>query len=272
MSDSETLEGNTIEDEEEEEFIGFDDDEPQAGESAPSDEDLYEDCIKDKYKDIVYTKADRINLIKKIEMYLSDPELRKIVMKKIHLAPYIDLGSMKKKKDFNNLDGQTLNWIYDEIRDSSMNSLMTDVAFNGYIGINNFIESMAVGSGYVPELEGYSEKLDNPMNRTLVKQITIDNFNYFSGSLSPQYLLMFNTINCMSATYKVNKRKKKAEADAKRKQEEENNKPNPVESQPVESKPIEPSKEEQPIKLEPNPVADRVKSVFGNNTLPGFSS
>lgn len=262
---SDILEGETHheddsdEEEQEDEFIGFDDidsgdNRPENGEET-SDQDLYEDCIKDKYKDVVYTKADRINLIKKIEMYLSDPELRKIVMKKIHLAPYIDLGSMKKKKDFNNLDGQTLNWIYDEIRDSSMNSLMTDVAFNGYVGLNNFIESIAVGSGYVPELEGYSEKLDNPMNRTLVKQITIDNFNYFNGSLSPQYLLMFNTLNCMSATYKINKRKKKEEP-----------KPEPVKDEPVKDEKPEPVKNE---KLDP--AAERVKNILGNNSLPGFN-
>ena len=245
---SDIIEGNTIQQEEDDEFIGFDDDDETIQHDNVGEEETYEDCLKDKYKDINYSKADKINLIKKIEMYLYDPDFKKMVKEKIHLAPYIDLSSMKKKKDFNELDGPTLNWIYDELRDSNMNSMLTDVAFNGYLSINNIIESIAVSSGYVKELEGYSEKLDTPMNRTLVKQITIDNFNYFDGRFSPQYLLLFNTMTCMSGTYKYNKKKFKAMEAAKK-----TTQPEPT----------------QPEKLDP--VAERVKNVFGNNPLPGFS-
>lgn len=204
--------------EDNDDFDGFDDDEEtitgsitNEGTEPDHEESIAEMCQKLEKYDIQYTKADKINLIKKIEMYLEDPELRKLVKDKIHLAPYIDLGSMKKKRNFNELDGRTLNWIYDELRDMNLNNAMTDMAFKGYLSVNNVIETIAVSSGYVPELKGYSENLDNNMNRILIKQITIDSFDYFSGRISPQYMLMFNTLNTMSATYKVNKSKIKKE-------------------------------------------------------------
>ena len=207
-----------------EEFGGFDEDDEISGETCKEEdheETIAEMCQKLEKYDIQYSKADKINLIKKIEMYLEDPELRKLVKDKIHLAPYIDLGSMKKKRNFNELDGRTLNWIYDELRDVSLNNALTDMAFKGYLSVNNVIETIAVSSGYVPELKGYSENLDTGMNRILMKQITIDSFDYFSGRISPQYMLMFNTLNTMSSTYKVNKIAKTKEEEKAEKPKEE---------------------------------------------------
>jgi len=235
----ETLEGVTVKDfREEEEYSGEYPREEDAEAADAADaadaaetaeaEDEKAKIEQDAYKGRTYSKADKFNMIKKIDAYLSDPDLRKMVIDKIHLAPYIDLKSMKKRKDFNELDPATINWIYDELKNTSMQETISDFSMKGYVAINQLVEDIAVKSGYVPELEGYAQALDTRSNRILVKQITIDNLDYFSGKLSPQALLMIKTTACMMGTYSENKKNKILSSATQEKTTQEKTTPNAV--------------------------------------------
>jgi hypothetical protein len=167
--------------------------------TTSENEELNENLLK--YDEIKYTTTDRINLIKKIEMYINDPDLKKIAMRKIHIKEYLVKSKLVK------LDAKTLNWVYDELRNYDITSGLADTAFNGYITVNNIIEASLCK--FKIDVSGYTETLDNYTNRLLLKQITIDNFNYMSGMLTPEYALGLNTIMSISGAYKTNILKKK---------------------------------------------------------------
>jgi hypothetical protein len=148
------------------------------------------------YQDLEYTSDDRINFIKKIGMYMEDPQLKKICNSKLHLKEYLN------KKTLLSLDVKTLNWIYDELKNFSMTESLTELGFNTYLTVNNLIEASLCK--FNVNVSGYSESLDNPLNRLLMKQITIDNFNYLSGYISPTNMLLINTSFAITGAYKNN--------------------------------------------------------------------
>jgi len=161
-------------------------------------DELNEDLLK--YDDINYTKSDRINYIKKIEMYLNDPDLKKLAMRKIHIKEYLVKSKLVK------LDVKMLNYVYDQLKDFDLTSGLSETCFNTYLSINNLVESALCKLNI--DVSGYSDCLDNFPNRLLVKQITIDNFNYISGQISPEMALILNTGMVITGTYKNNRKLK----------------------------------------------------------------
>lgn len=224
------------------------------------DKDLEKNALMEKYDNINYTEAERVNLIKKIELYLTDPDLKKITNTKYHLQEYI--GKQSNRKNLNNLDAKTLNYIYDELRDMNMNEGINDMAFKTYLTVNQLMETIIIKtSNNKIDVEGYSDALDNNINKMLMKQITVDNFDYFTGRISPQYLLLFNTMNTMTATYSRNKRKKKNN-DAQDSTQQ-------PKQQPTQQHEQLPEKQHEPqIKNENDDKMDAIKKFINNNSLP----
>ena len=171
-----------------------------------------------KYETMTYTDKDRVNFIKKIEMYLNDPDLRKIALRKIHIKEYLTKTKLVK------LDAKTLNYVYDELKNFDVTEGLSDAAFKGYLTVNNLIESALCKLNI--DVEGYSDALDVTMNRILMKQITIDNFDYITGTLTPEYALILNTTMTITGTYKKNiiqKKKKKIDQIENNNIEQKNN-------------------------------------------------
>lgn len=221
--------------------------------STVSTDELEKNILMEKYDNLTYSETDRVNLIKKIEIYLTDPDLKKISNSKYHLHEYI--GTQQNRKNLNNLDAKTLNYIYDELRDLSMSQGINDMAFKGYLTCNEIIETLMVKSNV--DVEGYAHRLDNPMNKLLMKQITVDNFNYMSGRINPQYLLLFNTLNTMTATYSINKRKTA----------KVNNTP-PQQSQPPKPQPSQPPQpQQQEQKNEMPQIKPELQKFIKNNSI-----
>jgi hypothetical protein len=242
-----------------EEDFNFGEDNNMSGEYYKDEQEdtkeIEKRALMEKYDNVTYTEGDRVNLIKKIELYLNDPDLKKISNNKYHLSEYI--GKQSDRRNLNKLDGKTLNYIYDELRDININEGLNDMAFKSYLTVNQIMETIILKStNNKVDVEGYSDALDNNMNRILMKQITVDSFNYFSGSISPQYLLLFNTFNTMTATYSRNKRKKR----------NDNIKPLPQAQEPPQQVP---QASQEPTQQVPqnNNQNDAVKKFIEQNSL-----